>query len=131
MTADDTRTSKPKRRWFQYSLRTLLVLAVLGALVFPWVARWVNRPKDGSFTVKLTAKGEVFFSGESIALDKVQPVLAREAGLLKRFGWTPVLIIEADARAKTRDVQRLVETAQEAGIEKFALRAADYPMPEK
>ena len=44
MTADDTHTSKPKRRWFQYRLRTLLALAVLGALVFPLVARWVNRP---------------------------------------------------------------------------------------
>ena len=131
MTADDTRTPKPKRRWFQYRLRTLLVLAVLGALVFPWVARWVNRPWDQSLSVKLTAKGEVFFGGELIALDKMEPVLAREAGVFKQFGWTPFLIIEADARAKTRDVQRLIEAAQKAGFEKFALRPADYPMPEK
>jgi len=131
MTADDPHTSKPKRRWFQYRLRTLLALAVLGALVFPLVARWVNRPWDESLSVKLTAQGDVFFGGESIDLDKIQPILAREAGVFKQFGLTPVMIIEADARASTRDVQRLIEVAQKAGFEKFALRAASDPMPEK
>jgi biopolymer transport protein ExbD len=129
--ADPTSVRKPKRRWFQYRLRTLLALAVLGAVAFPWLARWTNRPRAGTISVKLTAKGDVLFGGEPIGPDRLQPVLAREANVLKDYGWAPHLVIEADARAKTGDVQRLVKAAQKAGIEKFSLRPAKSSMPQE
>ena len=33
-----TTTSKPRRRWFQYSLRTLLVLMLLACIGMGWIA---------------------------------------------------------------------------------------------
>ena len=131
MTADDVRTPKPERRWFQYRLRTLLVLGLLGALTFPWLARWINRPRDGAIRVELTPNGEVLFGGELVAPDRLQAALGREAKGLKRAGWTPFLVIEAHGSAKTGDVQALIEIAQRAGFDRFALRAAKYPMPEQ
>jgi hypothetical protein len=33
-----TDTTRPKRRWFQYSLRTLLVFMVLASIPMSWLA---------------------------------------------------------------------------------------------
>ena len=130
MVAERSDRPRPRRRWFQFSLGTLLLLAVVCAILFPWLARRV-RGRTEYISVKLTPQGAVFLGGELLAMDEVGPILRREARLLNSFGNTPGLEIEAHVNAPAKDVQRLTRIGQEAGFKKFRLRAVEYPMPEQ
>jgi len=43
MTVNDSRPPKPKRRWFQFSLRTLLVFVVVVGIGFGWLGSKLQR----------------------------------------------------------------------------------------
>ena len=45
MTTTKTQATKPKRRWFRFSLRTLLVLMTVLGAVFGWLGVRVNRAR--------------------------------------------------------------------------------------
>jgi biopolymer transport protein ExbD len=77
-------------------------------------------------TLQLTRSGTVIVSGEEISTADVKPLLLRERRLLERLEEDPkqaTIIIRADADAKTGLVQALIKDCQEAGFEKFVLRA--------
>jgi hypothetical protein len=38
---------KPKRRWFSFSLRTLLIVVVVLSLLLGWLGRWHSGQNDG------------------------------------------------------------------------------------
>ena len=46
MTASPTPTPKPRRRWLQFSLRTLLVLMLAFACGFGWLAYKIERARE-------------------------------------------------------------------------------------
>jgi len=77
-------------------------------------------------TVQLTDDGMVIFGGREVPLAGLKPLLIRERQVLERAGKAAsivTVIVRADADAQTGKVQEMVETCQEAGFEKFALRA--------
>ena len=47
-----TESSKPRRRWFQYSLRTLLLLMLLVSIGMSWVAVRMQRARRQREAVK-------------------------------------------------------------------------------
>ena len=46
MTMNDPNRPKSKRRWYQFSLRTLIVLLVVGALVLGWRVRRATKNRE-------------------------------------------------------------------------------------
>jgi uncharacterized protein YjbI with pentapeptide repeats len=59
-------TKRPKRRWYQFSLRTLLLLVVLVAIGLSFFASWLQEARRQQMAVeKLEALGaEVWYEGE-------------------------------------------------------------------
>jgi len=85
-----------------------------------------DAPFEEPLTLQLTAKGTVYYGGEELLLDDLEPRLVLERQLLERIGIGPgdaTVIIRADATAKTGLVQELIRKCQDIGFEKFALRA--------
>jgi len=83
-------------------------------------------PFEEQRTVQLTEKGLVLFGGRETTIPGLKPLLTRERQVLERAGKSAsivTIIVRADAKAKTGEVQRMIEACQEAGFEKFALRA--------
>ena len=68
----------------------------------------------------------VFYSGDPIPALDMGPVLDRERRLFIDLGTDPTevtVVIRADAEVPTGVVQKMIELAQEATFEKFALKA--------
>ena len=47
---------KPKRRWYQFSLRTLIVSVVIGGAVFGWIGMRMNQARDNRERVAAVEK---------------------------------------------------------------------------
>ena len=69
MSLGEKQAPKPKRRWFQFRLRTLLVMVALAAGAFRWLDLWINRELDQRRREKATIawiegmSGSLFFDG--------------------------------------------------------------------
>lgn len=90
------------------------------------LAKPPDAPLTTPLTLQLTEEGKVIFSGDMVPLDGLRPLLLREKQVLDRQeggAAAATIIIRADLNAKTGEVQKLIETCQAAGFEKFALRA--------
>jgi biopolymer transport protein ExbD len=77
-------------------------------------------------TIQLTKDGKVVIGGEECTIDDVKSKLTSEKQFLEyqeKSAADATVIVRADKVAKTGLVQKLVEVCQEAGFEKFALRA--------
>ena len=66
---------KRKRRWFQFSLRTLLLFTVVCAIGCAWLARRVERKSKEREAVEaiVRLKGEVFYDYQLGAVEDVKP----------------------------------------------------------
>ena len=81
---------------------------------------------DIPITLQLTKEGQVIIGGEEWTIDNVKSKLTSEKQFLEyqeKSAADATVIVRADRVAKTGLVQKLVEVCQEAGFEKFALRA--------
>ena len=75
--------SKPKRRWYQFSLRTLMLLVLSGGMVFGWIGMRMRRAHTNRQSVAAAEKalseiqknsGMVFFSRDrSMIFDEYRP----------------------------------------------------------
>jgi biopolymer transport protein ExbD len=88
------------------------------------------KPADGPsvepITLQLMSDGRVIYAGEPLALADIGGYLENEKRVMVDAGKEPnsaTVIIRADGRSKTGDVQDLIKVAQEKGFEKFVLRA--------
>lgn len=68
MTTAPTTTPKPRRRWFQFSLRTMLVLMLAFGCGFGWLGMKVKQAREQREAVKAIEKlgGRVGSSGDMI-----------------------------------------------------------------
>ena len=88
------------------------------------------KPADGPsvepITLQLMSDGRVIYAGEPLALADIGGYLENEKRVMVDAGKEPnsaTVIIRADGRSKTGDVQDLIKACQEKGFEKFVLRA--------
>ncbi|MEA1951306.1 MAG: biopolymer transporter ExbD [Planctomycetota bacterium] len=90
------------------------------------LAKPADAPFESPLTLQLTKESTILFNGQEFSTAQLQPELRREKSILKKMGRDPLkatIIIRADAAAETGVVQALIKLSQEAGFEKFALRA--------
>jgi len=90
------------------------------------LAKPVDGPVEKPITLQLANNGSVIYAGEMIGLRDVGGYLEREKSVMLDAGKEPAaatVIVRADGRAKTGEVQEIIKICQEKGFEKFALRA--------
>jgi biopolymer transport protein ExbD len=90
------------------------------------LAKPVDGPVEKPITLQLANNGSVIYAGEMIGLRDVGGYLEQEKSVMIDAGKEPTsatVIVRADGRAKTGEVQEIIKICQEKGFEKFALRA--------
>jgi biopolymer transport protein ExbD len=88
------------------------------------------KPSEGTIetpiTLQLTNAGSVIYAGELVPVADIGGYLDREKTVLLDAGKEPntaTVIVRADGRSKTGEVQDIIRVCQEKGFERFALRA--------
>ena len=90
------------------------------------LAKPVDGPVEKPITLQLANNGSVIYAGEMIGLRDVGGYLEREKSVMisaSKEPSTATVIVRADGRSTTGDVQDLIKICQEKGFEKFVLRA--------
>jgi len=90
------------------------------------LAKPVEGVAETPITLQLTNSGSVIYAGELVAIEEIGSYLDREKTAILDSGKEPnsaTVIVRADGRAKTGEVQDIVRICQEKGFERFALRA--------
>ena len=90
------------------------------------LAKPVPGPVEKPITLQVTNTSSVIYAGELVPVLQIGGYLEREKASLVNAGRQPAdatVIVRADGRAKTGEVQEVVKICQEKGFEKFALRA--------
>ena len=85
-----------------------------------------EQPFESPITLQLTRQGTVLYLGEELSIQSLKEYLVRESRVLTSLKKNPAdatMIIRADNDAPTGKVQELIKVCQDAGFEKFALRA--------
>ena len=90
------------------------------------LAKPAEGPSVEPITLQLMSDGRVIYSGEPVSLQDIGGYLENEKRVMisasKEPSTAPV-IVRADGRSTTGDVQDLIKICQEKGFEKFVLRA--------
>jgi biopolymer transport protein ExbD len=83
-------------------------------------------PYESPLTIQLTGANTVLFAGDELSLDGLQSALRREAEIIKHHPTKKTsdvtVIIRADKNAKAGKVQEIIQMAQKAEFDNFALR---------
>ena len=90
------------------------------------LAKPVEGALESPITLQLTNKGTVIYAGELVAVTDVGTYLEREKTVMLDAGKEPnaaTVIVRADGRSKTGEVQQIIRMCQEKGFERFALRS--------
>ena len=90
------------------------------------LAKPAEGPSVEPITLQLMNDGRVIYSGEPIALQDVGGYLENEKRVMISASKEPssaTIIVRADGRSKTGDVQEMIKVCQEKGFERFVLRA--------
>lgn len=95
------------------------------------VAKPVEDADIEPITLQLMNDGRVIYAGEPIALEALPDYLEGEKGKIIEEGKEPsaaTIVVRADGRSKTGEVQQIIKICQEKQFEKFVLRA-EYKGP--
>ena len=90
------------------------------------LAKPAEGPSVEPITLQLMSDGRVIYSGEPVSLQDMGGYLENEKRVMisaSKEPSTATVIVRADGRSKTGDVQDLIKICQEKGFEKFVLRA--------
>jgi biopolymer transport protein ExbD len=90
------------------------------------LAKPVEGAVETPITLQLTNSGSIIYAGELVAVRDIGSYLEREKSVMLDAGKEPsaaTVIVRADGRAKTGEVQDIIRICQEKGFERFALRA--------
>lgn len=94
------------------------------------LAKPPDAPQENLMTVNLGEDGALYMAGQPYTFDSLNQALQIERENVVRLGENPkdvTVVIRAHKRAKTGDVQRVIEECQKpnVGFEKFTLRAEE------
>jgi len=90
------------------------------------LAKPAEGPAVDPITLQLMQDGRVIYLGEPLPLADISGYLENEKRVMLGTGKeleAATVIVRADGRAKTGQVQELIKFCQEKGFEKFVLRA--------
>jgi biopolymer transport protein ExbD len=90
------------------------------------LAKPAEGPPADPITLQLMGDGRVIYAGEPVSLQEIGGYLENEKRVMISASKEPsaaTVIVRADGRSKTGDVQELIKVCQEKGFEKFVLRA--------
>ena len=90
------------------------------------LAKPTEGPVEQPITLQLTDSGDVIYAGELVRVRDIGGYLEREKSVMLDAGRQPdtaTVIVRADGRARTGEVQDIIRICQEKGFERFALRA--------
>ena len=90
------------------------------------LAKPAEGPSVEPITLQLMSDGRVIYSGEPVSLQDIGGYLENEKRVMisaSKEPSTATVIVRADGRSTTGDVQDLIQICQEKGFEKFVLRA--------
>ncbi len=90
------------------------------------LAKPVEGAMESPITLQLTNRSSVIYAGEMVAVSDIGTYLEREKTVMLDAGKEPsaaTVIVRADGRSKTGEVQEIIRKCQEKGFERFALRA--------
>jgi biopolymer transport protein ExbD len=95
----------------------------------------VAKPAENSdiepLTLQLMNDGRVIYNGEAVALAALGDYLQNEKAVMVAAGKEPsaaTVVVRADGRSRTGDVQQIIRSCQEEGFTTFTLRA-EYKGP--
>ncbi len=113
-------TTTPRRRWFQYSLRTLLLVMLLVSIGMSWFAVKVQKARRQRTVVEAIKKlgGEVKFDyeyGDQLPGNSADPGWFRNL-LEEDFFATVVYVSFIDSRVTDDDLESLKELTQLRGL---------------
>lgn len=90
------------------------------------VAKPVENADLEPLTLQLMDDGRVIYNGEPVALAALGDYLENEKAVMLAASKEPsaaTVVVRADGRSKTGDVQQIIRSCQEKGFDKFVLRA--------
>ncbi|MFM7207713.1 MAG: ExbD/TolR family protein [Planctomycetaceae bacterium] len=90
------------------------------------LAKPAEGPSVEPITLQLMADGRVIYAGEPVPLADIGGYLENEKRVMIASGKEPnaaTIIVRADGRSRTGDVQEMIKACQEKGFERFVLRA--------
>jgi len=90
------------------------------------VAKPVENSEIQPLTLQLMGDGQVIYSGEVVDLAALGDYLENEKALMlaeQREPSAATVVVRADGRSRTGDVQQIIRSCQEKGFDKFVLRA--------
>ncbi len=90
------------------------------------LAKPADAPYEFPLTIQLTGANTVLFGGDELTIDGLQSALRREAEIIRHHPTKKTsdvtVVIRADKNAKTGKVQEVIQMAQKAEFDNFALR---------
>jgi biopolymer transport protein ExbD len=95
------------------------------------VAKPVENSDIEPLTLQLMNDGRVIYNGEAVALTALGDYLQNEKAVMVAAGKEPsaaTVVVRADGRSRTGDVQQIIRSCQETGFITFTLRA-EYKGP--
>jgi biopolymer transport protein ExbD len=95
------------------------------------VAKPVENSDIEPLTLQLMDDGRVIYNGEPVALMALGDYLENEKSVMIAASKEPsaaTVVVRADGRSQTGDVQQIIRSCQEKGFDKFVLRA-EYKGP--
>jgi len=95
------------------------------------VAKPIENSDIEPLTLQLMEDGQVIYNGEPVALAALGDYLENEKAVMLAASREPsaaTVVVRADGRAKTGEVQQIIRSCQEKGFDKFVLRA-EYKGP--
>ena len=95
------------------------------------VAKPVENSDIEPLTLQLMDDGRVIYNGEPVALAALGDYLENEKAVMLAASKEPsaaTVVVRADGRSRTGDVQQIIRNCQEKGFDKFTLRA-EYKGP--
>jgi biopolymer transport protein ExbD len=90
------------------------------------LAKPPDGPLETPITLQVTQEGTVLYAAQELGVSALKAPLLLEKNLLerqKKSASDATIIIRADAETKTGVVQDVIKVSQEAGFEKFVMRA--------
>ena len=95
------------------------------------VAKPVENSDIEPLTLQLMNDGRVIYNGELVDLTALNDYLENEKTVMLAADKKPAeatVVVRADGRSRTGDVQQIIRSCQEKGFDKFVLRA-EYKGP--
>jgi biopolymer transport protein ExbD len=90
------------------------------------LAKPEDKPYESPLTIQMTDASTVLFGGDELSLNQLQSALRREAQIIQAHPTKKTsdvtVIIRADRRSKAGKVQEIIQMAQKAEFDNFALR---------